>query len=93
MLDPNQSQDMYADRTSKKLGLQVHGIERVDGLVHSWTRFVLQDILSASVSSMLSPHGSRGGVFVAKLEMMLTFWDLFETLISGSHDCGFFVKI
>jgi hypothetical protein len=25
-------------------------------------------------------------------QIVLTFWDLLETLISGSHDCGFCIK-
>ena len=85
-------------RTSEKLWLQVHGIERVDGLVivgldlsckkQEWSVF----LFLLMVFPPFPQCDLVGSIFGTSSEYRckLTLLDLLETLISGSHICGLF---
>lgn len=55
----------------------------------SWTRFVLQTKIRQSEFYHLAlPVAVKS----KQIDRKFTFWDLLETLISGSHDCGRTIK-
>ena len=56
---------------------------------HSWTRFDLPNKVSIiSIGPFSFAHSQWRCEFLG-IFSVLTFWDLLETLINGSHDCGF----
>jgi hypothetical protein len=75
------------NRTSQKLRLQVHRIERIDSLVIVGLDLTCQTKFHQLQSFQLCRITS-GGVLFGEIFSVLTFWDLLETLINGSHDCG-----
>jgi hypothetical protein len=57
---------------------------------HSWTRFVLLFAITSATVRRWLPACSCNILWTFP---HLTLWDLFETLISRSHDCDFLLRI
>ena len=69
--------------TSKKLGLQAHGVKGIGDLVVIALNLRWSDYVSLTVMTLQITNK-------AQLKCRHTFWDLLKTLVCGSHDCDLF---
>jgi len=78
--------------TSKKLALKIHGVERIGDLIIVGLDLTYRERLSVNVMTgfccacSLRHHGSTLSLDLTERSEH-TFWDLFEALVVGSHDC------